>query len=68
MPVGKHIFDSLPDPVVILDDERVFVCANLAARELLGCRAEGGDLALSVRHPLVLGATGRLRKGAGDVW
>ena len=36
----------------------MFVYANLAARELLGCRAEGGDLALSVRHPSVLDAIG----------
>ena len=54
----------LPDPVVILDDARVFVYANLVARELLGCRVEGGDLALSVRHPSVLDAIGRLREGA----
>ena len=64
MPVGKHIYDSLPDPVVILDDVRVFVYANLAAQELLGCRAEGGDLVFSVRHPSVLDAIGRLREGA----
>jgi len=41
----------------------VFVYANLAARELLGCWAEGGDPALSVRHPSVLDAIGRLREG-----
>ena len=64
MPVGKHIYDSLPEPVILLDDERVVVYANLAARELLGCRAEGGGLALSVRHPSVLDAIGRLREGA----
>ena len=64
MLVGKHIYESQPDLVVILDNERVFVCANLASCELLGCRAEGGDLALSVRHPSVLDAIGRLREGA----
>ncbi len=66
MPVDKIIYDSLPDPVILLDGDRHVVYANRAARDLLDCRAEGGDLALSVRHPAVLDAMDRLRDGASE--
>ena len=36
----------------------------MAAHEPLECRPEGGDIALSVRHPVVIDAIDRLREGA----
>lgn len=66
MPVNKPIYDTLPDPVVLLDANRHVVYANRAARELLECRAEGSDLAMSIRHPAVLDAIDRLREGATE--
>jgi len=66
MPVDNKIYDSLPDPVILLDEKRHVVYANRAARDLLDCGAHGGDLAISVRHPAVLDAIDRLREGAGE--
>ncbi len=66
MPVDRPIYDTFPDPVVLLDANRHVIYANRAARELLECRAEGGDLAMSIRHPAVLDAIDRLRAGATE--
>ncbi|MEK9754089.1 MAG: ATP-binding protein [Rhodospirillaceae bacterium] len=66
MPVDRPIYDTFPDPVVLLDRNRHVIYANHAARELLECRAEGGDLAMSIRHPAVLDAIDRLRSGANE--
>jgi len=56
MAFDTPIYDSLPDPVIHLDEHRTVIYANIAARELLDCRAEGADLAMSIRHPVVLDA------------
>jgi two-component system, OmpR family, phosphate regulon sensor histidine kinase PhoR len=66
MPIDKSVYDSFPDPVILLDTSRHVVYANRAARDLLGCRAEGGDLSLSVRHPAVLDAVDRLSDGVPE--
>ncbi len=66
MPIDRPIYDTFPDPVVLLDQNRHVIYANRAARELLECRAEGGDLAMSIRHPAVLDAIDRLRSGASE--
>ena len=64
MKVDKYVYDSLPDPIVLLGEDRSVIYANTAAQELLECRPEGGDIALSVRHPVVIDAIDRLREGA----
>jgi two-component system, OmpR family, phosphate regulon sensor histidine kinase PhoR len=66
MPIDKSVYDSFPDPVILLDANRHVIYANRAARDLLGCRAEGGDLSLSVRHPAVLDAVDRLSDGVQE--
>lgn len=50
------ILDCLPDPVILLDRNRVVAYANRAASDLLDIDLAGHDLARSVRHPRVLEA------------
>ncbi|MDD9878783.1 MAG: ATP-binding protein [Magnetovibrio sp.] len=66
MTISRAIFDSLPDPVVLIDGERTVVYANAAAQELLECRASGDNLAMSIRHPVVLDAIERILGGAAE--
>lgn len=66
MPLDKRIFDALPDPIILLDAARDVVYANLAAQELLDCSPSGGDLAMSIRHPVVLDAIDGVLGGAAE--
>lgn len=55
MPISsKAILDSLPDPVIVLDDNRIVTDANKAALELMPANTIGRDLAHSFRHPAAL--------------
>lgn len=51
-----QLFDFLPDPIILLDQERTVVVANIAARDQLDIKATGKDLAMCLRHPRVLEA------------
>lgn len=62
--VPSIVLDALPDPVILVDGKRVVVGANRAARELLDVELAGRDLALSLRHPDVLGAVDAALSGA----
>ena len=63
---SQGVFDSLPDPLILLDARRRVTFGNQAARQLLGPIAVGGDLALALRDPAVLEAVdGVLADGAG---
>ncbi|MFN4281859.1 MAG: ATP-binding protein [Alphaproteobacteria bacterium] len=63
---SQGVFDSLPDPLILLDARRRVTFGNQAARQLLGSIAVGGDLALALRDPAVLEAVdGVLADGAG---
>lgn len=64
MPLNRLIFDGLPDPVLLLDRARHVIYANSAAREMFDCGPEGDDLAMSVRHPVVLDAIDRVLAGS----
>lgn len=50
------VLEGISDAVLLLDADRNVVVANHAARELLGDRVTGRDLALSLRHPEALEA------------
>ncbi len=52
--------EALSDPALIIAGERT-IAANAEARRLFGARVEGGDLRLSVRHPVVLEAIAEAR-------
>jgi len=52
----KRVLDSLPDPILLIDDHRMVVDANQAARDTLGMELRGHDLARTLRHPDVLEA------------
>ena len=56
VPLTDRILDHFPDPTVLLDGRRSVIYANGAARELLDITRVGQDLAMSLRHPRVLGA------------
>jgi two-component system phosphate regulon sensor histidine kinase PhoR len=63
---NRGVFDSLPDPLILLDARRRVTFGNQAARQLLGTIAIGGDLALALRDPAVLEAVdGVLADGVG---
>jgi two-component system phosphate regulon sensor histidine kinase PhoR len=63
---NKGVFDSLPDPLILLDARRRVTFGNQAARQLLGTIAVGADLALALRDPTVLEAVdGVLEDGTG---
>jgi len=64
VPINKPLFDGLPDPVVLLDAARHVVYANRAAQDLFECGPEGDDLAMSIRHPVVLDTIERVLAGA----
>ena len=63
---NKGVFDSLPDPLILLDGRRRVTFGNMAARQLLGTIAVGADLAVALRDPAVLEAVdGVLEDGTG---
>ena len=50
------ILDSIPEPVVIVDNQRAVVAVNRAAGREIGVGYAGRALALSLRHPVALAA------------
>ncbi|HEY4134488.1 MAG TPA: ATP-binding protein [Alphaproteobacteria bacterium] len=63
---NKGVFDSLPDPLILLDARRRVTFGNAAARQLLGTISVGADLAMALRDPGVLEAVdGVLADGVG---
>lgn len=63
---NRGVFDSLPDPLILLDARRRVTFGNQAARQLLGNFSVGADLALALRDPTVLDAVdGVLQDGNG---
>lgn len=63
------VFDSLPDPILMLGPQRRVVRANLAARRLFGRDLAKRDLAAVLRDPALLDAAGEVVVGghAADV-
>lgn len=59
----ETLFDSLPDPLLLLNDHRRVVRANLAARNIFGRQVQGRDLSAVLRHPTVLDAVERVIAG-----
>ncbi len=56
VPPAVELLAALPDPLLIVDADRRLVIGNAAAREAFGATHAGRDIALSVRHPVVLNA------------
>ena len=52
----QAFLEQLPDPVILLNGAREIIAVNAAARDGLGIKLLGRDLALSLRHPDVLAA------------
>lgn len=65
-PIEGGLLERFPDPVVVVDSDRLVVAANEAARELLPANYFGRDLSLSLRHPEVLAAVDDAFSTGGD--
>ncbi|MGE0258360.1 MAG: ATP-binding protein [Alphaproteobacteria bacterium] len=63
---AEAVIAAIPDPLLLIDGRRRIVRANTAATELIGRRAEPGDLAGALRSPVLLAAVDALlRAGPG---
>ncbi len=62
----ESVLDKLPDPLLMLDQDRRVVRANAAARELLGPDPVGRDLASVLRNPALLQAADQVLHGAAQ--
>lgn len=61
------IVEGISDPLILLDRNRIVVEANRAARELLGDKIVGQDIAFHLRHPDALQAVEKaIRDGASS--
>ena len=59
----EHILDSVPDPLLTIDERRLVTSANLAARKLFGRELKDRDLATVIRDPKVLAVTDEVLSG-----
>ncbi len=60
---AETIIAAIPDPLLLIDSRRRIVRTNQAAAELIGRRAEPGDLAGALRNPVLLSAVDALLRG-----
>ena len=65
-PAARISVEALADPALIVAGD-VAVAANAEARRLFGDRVDGGDMRLTVRHPVVLDALAEARRGGQTV-
>ena len=63
--INESLLDSLPDPVILLDANRVVLFSNAAVRQQLGASGVGRDLASLVRDPGVLASATAVLQGGG---
>lgn len=54
MTARQKVFDGLPQPLILLDENRRVVNINRTARELIGIDPSGSDLSAAIRDPRVL--------------
>jgi two-component system phosphate regulon sensor histidine kinase PhoR len=59
----ETVLDSVPDPLLMLDQNGRVVRANLSARQLLGKQLNGRDLSSVLRNPVVLDAVSAVLAG-----
>lgn len=62
----ENVFESVPDPLLMLDDGRRVIRANIAARTLLGANIQNRDLAAVIKDPWVLEATNMALSGGAS--
>lgn len=60
-----RIMDVMPDPVLLIDQDRMVTRANRAAREFAGIELAGHDLAVVLRRPELIEAADRVLAGEG---
>lgn len=64
--ISSAVLDCLPDPILLLDGERVIIAANVAARTLLGENSRGRSLVSVLRVPAVLAAVDQVLTKGGE--
>jgi two-component system, OmpR family, phosphate regulon sensor histidine kinase PhoR len=62
----QAVLAALPDPMILLDERRRVVRANIAAGEMFAGELIGRDLASTLRHPAVLAAADAVLRGEGE--
>ncbi len=62
-PAAEVVIERAPDPLILLDDRRRIVRANLAAAELIGAPSPPCDLASVLRNPALLNAADAILRG-----
>jgi len=60
---GRAVLDALPDPVLVIDDDRRILLANAASKSLLGADIETRSLLSVLRQPTLLAALETLARG-----
>ncbi len=55
-PIADISIELLADPAVIVSADLRVVAANAAAHDLIGVRSIGSELAVAIRHPIVIDA------------
>ena len=60
---AEAVIAAVPDPLILLDERRQVVHANVQAASLLGVVAGARDLAAILRNPSVLGAADAVLRG-----
>lgn len=64
--IPQEIFDRLPSAIIVVDDRRRVMHANRSAIDLIGDNALNRDLALSLRHPLILDSLDAVLAGSPE--
>ncbi|HVB16829.1 MAG TPA: ATP-binding protein, partial [Stellaceae bacterium] len=60
------IIDAVPDPLILIDQQRHIVRTNAASAAFIGSGAEPRDLAAALRNPLLLAAADAVLGGAAS--
>jgi two-component system phosphate regulon sensor histidine kinase PhoR len=64
--IPQEIFDRLLSAIIVVDDRRRVMHANRSAIDLIGKNALNRDLALSLRHPVILDSLDAVLAGSTE--
>ncbi len=64
--IPQEVFDRIPSAIIVVDNHRRVTHTNRTAVELIGNKALGRDLALSLRHPLILDSLDKILAGSSE--
>lgn len=64
--IPQEVFDRLPSAIIVVDERRRVTHANRSAIDLIGANPLNRDLALSLRHPLILDSLDAVLAGSPE--